>query len=373
MASDVTEAPTQDAIAESLLGPEPQEQQTAETPEVEQQQVETEVSEQPVDQEQVETEQETAEDWLPTEQDKVFAPEVYERYGQRYNLSPEQAADPLIRQLLHDKINSDLFIQQQQQFEQETPEAEQVAEPTRTEPQLTREQYFQNLDRVIAERTDPEVAKSFHADFLRAFGVPDAEIAKTSPQQAMAFTSVASKYMLNLVNTFMGDILKEQLGPQLAQAFPGFGDMYERSSMAMAWDRVRNSDPAFSSLPQYGTKEFSSKLREAAGRIPGFDEMQFTDAQGKPLPAQQNAERKYAMLAKIASGQNVNPKLLEQAAQAGARNARRADVRRSAGNLGSGQSKAATGGARPAGQFQTNSDLFDPDTMDLYQREHGRL
>jgi hypothetical protein len=100
--------------------------------------------------------------------------------------------------------------------------------------------------------------------------------------------------------------------------------------------------------------------------------MQFTDQQGRPLPAQQNAERKYAMLAKIASGQNVNPQLLQQAAAAGARNARRADVRRSAGNLGSGKSNAATG-AKGSSRFQTNSDLFDEETMDLYTQEHGRL
>jgi hypothetical protein len=149
--------------------------------------------------------------------------------------------------------------------------------------------------------------------------------------------------------------------------------MYDRSSHAMAWDRVRNSDAAFAQLPAYGTKEFSSTLREAATRIPGFDEMQFTDRNGKALPPQQNAERKYAMLAKIASGQNVDPALLQRAAQAGARNSRRAEVRRSAGNLGSGQSKAGSGATKGSSKFQTNDDLFDDDTMELYQREHGRL
>lgn len=370
MSSDVTEAPTQDAIAESLLPD--QEQQVEEQPEAEQP-VETEVQEQPLEQEQQEQVEEVAEDWLPSDQDKVFPDDVYARYAQRYNLTPEQATDPLLRQLLHDKINSDIFIQQQQQFEQEQPEPEQPAEPTRIEPQLTREQYFQNLDRVIAERTDPQVATQFHAEFLRAFGVPENEIAATSPKQAMAFTTTASKYMLNLMNTFAGDIMGAQLQQQISQAFPGFGDMYERSSMAMAWDRVRNSDPSFAQLPNYGTKEFSSKLREAAQRIPGFDEMQFTDGNGKALPAQQNAERKYAMLAKIASGQNVNPQLLQQAAAAGARNARRAEVKRSAGNLGSGQSKGATTSGRPVRGMQSNTDLFDEETMDYYQNQHGRL
>ena len=366
--ADITEAPTQDAIAESLL---PDQEQSVEQPETEQQ-VDTEIQEQPVEQEQQQTESEqVAEDWLPSDQDKVFPDEVYARYGQRYNLSPEQAADPLVRQLLHDKINSDIFIQQQQ-LEQQQVEQEPVEEPTLEQPMLSREQYFANLDQAIQQRTDPQVAKDFHAGFLRVFGVPEAEIAKTSPQQAMQFTGLMSKYALNLINTFVPDILQAQLQNQISQAYPGFGDMYERSSYAMSWDRVRNSNPSFAALPAYGTKEFSQKLREASERIPGFDEMQFTDAQGRPLPMQQNAERKYTMLAQIASGQNVDPQLLQRAAATQARNTRRADVRRSAANLGSGQSKAAAG-AQTASKFQTNQDIFDEDTMELYQKQHGRL
>ncbi len=365
--SDITEAPTQDAIADSLL---PAEEQAIEQPETEQA-LGTEVEAQPVEQEQPQEQvEEVAEDWLPSEQDKVFPDDVYERYGQRYNLTPEQASDPLVRQLLHDKINSDIFIQQPQMQQEVEPEPQ--PEPTRTEPQLTREQYFQNLDRMIQERTDPEVAKSFHADFLRVFGVSDAEIAKSSPQQAVAFTQTASKYMLNLMNTFMDDMLGARLQNQVSQAFPGFGEMYDRSSHALAWDRVRNSDQAFAQLPAYGTTAFSKTLRSAAARIPGFDEMVFTSQNGQPLPPQQNAERKYAMLAQIASGQNVNPQLLQQAAAAGARNARRAEVRRANGNLGSGQSKGASGGVKSS-QFETNADIFDDATMDIRQREHGRI
>lgn len=363
--ADVTVAAEQDAIAESLLGEETTEQ-VAEQPETEQQ-VEQEVSEQPVEQEQQEQVEETAEDWLPTEQDKVFPDEVLQRYATRYGLDEAWQANPQLKQLVIDKINSDIYLQQLQQHEAEQQEPEPEAEPTRTaEPQLTREQHFQNLARVVQERTDPEVAKAFHNEFLSIWQRPEAE-------QPLALAQVTSKYMLNLVNTFLPDMLQAQLQQQVNQLFPGFGDMYDRSSHAMAWDRVRNSDAAFAQLPAYGTKEFSSTLREAAARIPGFDEMQFTDRNGKALPPQQNAERKYAMLAKIASGQNVDPALLQRAAQAGARNQRRAEVRRSAGNLGSGQSKAATGTTKTSSKFQTNDDLFDDDTMELYQREHGRL
>ncbi len=358
--SDVTEAPTQEAIADSLL---PTEEQAVEAPEAEQQ-VETEVQEQPLEQEQPEQVEEVAEDWLPTDQDKVFPDEVYARYGERYNLSPEQAQDPLVRQLLHDKINADIYIQQQREQQEQQIEPELQAEPTREQPQLTREQYFQQLERTVQERTDPEVAKSFHREFMGVWQKPEAE-------QPMAFAQVASKYMLNLVQTFIPDLLQAQLSQQVNQAFPGFGEMYERSSYAMAWDQVRNSNPKFQELPAYGTKEFSKTLRTAAARIPGFDEMQFTDAQGKLLPPQENAMRKYSMLAQAASGQNINPQLLQQAAASGARNARRAQVTRTNGNLGSGQSKAAS--QAKSSKFQSNDDLFDQETMDMYHKEHGRL
>jgi hypothetical protein len=360
---DVTDAPTQDAIAESLL---PETEQQAEEP-VAEQPVETDQEAQTVEQEQQELQPETDPNWLPNEQDKVFSDDVYARYGERYGLSAEQAQDPLVRQLLHDKINSDIWISQQQQFaEQEYREPEAVRQPEQqqpTQPQITREQYFAQLDRAIAERTDPAIAKEFHDGFLRAFGVPETEISKASPQQAMAVTTLMSKYALNLFNTFADDMLSSRLQNQISSAYPGFGDMYERSAYAMSWDNVRNSNPAYGALPAYGTKEFSQKLREASARIPGFDEMQFTDAQNKPLPMMENAQRKYTMLAQIASGQNVDPRLVQQAAATGARNARRADVRRAAGNLGSGQSKGGSSREGQSSQFQTNQDIFDDETI----------
>jgi hypothetical protein len=369
--SDITEAPTQDAIAESLLPEEPQTATDITGTETDQQVEEFS----PENAEQVEAQpDETAEEWLPSDQDKVFTDDVLLRYAERYQKDQQWLSDPLNRQLLVDKLNSDIYFrQQQEQATYQEPEQEAEPEPVQTQqPQFTREQWFSNLSRAVEQRTDPEVAKQFHAEFLKSFGVPDAEIAKMPPQQALQFTQTASKYMLNLMHTFMGDILQATLPQQLSQVFPGFDAMYDRSSHAMAWDRVRNSDAAYSNLPAYGTKEFSSTLRQAAARIPGFDEMQFTDRNGQPLPAMENAMRKYGMLAQIAAGRNVDPALLQRAAAAGAQNARRAAVRRSAGNLGSGQSKAGSA-SQTSSKFQTNSDLFDDDTMDLYAREHGRL
>jgi hypothetical protein len=367
MPSDITDAPTQDAIAESLLGPE---EQPVEQP-VAEQQPETPVEEQPVEQEQPQEQPEAVENWLPSEQDKTFSEEALSRYAQRYGFDEQSLTNPQLRQLIVDKINSDIFIHQQQQLEAEQfVEPEPQPEPTRTQPELTREQYFQQLDQLVSQRTDPNVAKDFYTGFMKVFGVPDQEIAKNAAQ-AVPFTQLMTKYALNMVNSFLPDFLQAQLATQISQAFPGFGEMYERSSYAMAWDRVRNSNPVYADLPAYGSKQFSQQLREAAAKIPGFDEMQFTDGQGRPLSPMENSTRKYGMLAQAIKGQ-ITPELLNQAVAAKTKSIRRAEVRRSAGQLGSGQSTRASGGSG-SGRFQSNSDLFDEETMERYQNEHGRL
>ncbi len=49
--------------------------------------------------------------WLPGEQQKVFPDEVIAKYAKRYGYTEEQIRDnPGLRQLLHDKINSDIFL-----------------------------------------------------------------------------------------------------------------------------------------------------------------------------------------------------------------------------------------------------------------------
>ena len=367
--SDVTEAPTQAEIADSLVA---DEQQPVEQPEALQ-----EVDEQqPIEQEQ-EQPQET-EDWLPTDQDKTFPDDVLLRYAERYGINEQGLTNPQIRQLVVDKINTDIYVQQMQQQNQiEYEEPEPVQEPTPNQTQLTREQYYQNLDRAIAERTDPQNAmdftKGFVENFLPMFGVPQQEVARYSaaiaPQQAQAFTGWASRHMLNLANTFFGDMLGPRFKEALFQAIPGFDEgAITRWSHGQAWEKVRNSSPQFGKLPHYGTPEFSQTMRAAAERMPEIAEM-IDNLQGydaKQVP------KFYGILARIASGQNVDPATLQKAAQSVARSQRRAEIRRTNGNLGSGQSTRGSAGTGSS-QFQSNTDIFDDETMGLWQREHGRL
>lgn len=367
--ADVTDAPAQDAIADSLLGDQPTEttdNATAGT--------ESDVSEVVEAQPQTEevTQEESAEDWLPTEQDRTFSDESLLRYAERYQKDAQWLSDPLNRQLLTDKLNSDIYLRQQQ--EQEPLDELEEALPQEQRQQATQEAKIPTLDEHLAnlnqwsERyTDPKIAQNFADQFMKAFGVQEA----AKPETAMALTRTMSTFGLNLIQT----ALPQMLAPILDSVMPGFSGMYYQGARASSWDTVRNSAEQYADLPAYGTKEFVDLCNKLDGDFPALTEMgqSLERSNGGQLhgPA---ADKFYSTLAKLATRQQADPQLLEQAAQAGARNARRGDVRRANGNLGAGQSKGQIqnkGGATATGE--SNQDLFGPDTMAIWQREHGRM
>ncbi len=376
MPSDISVAPEQDAIAESLIAP-------IETPAAQdtgpEQAVDTGVEEaapQEAAEEAVATEAEDT--WLPDEQQKIFPQEVVAKYGTRYGYTAEEiAADPRLLRTLTERMNQDIYVDQlrKDQELQDLREPEQQPGPTQQQQQLpSREQYFQQLDSLVQQKTDPQVAKSFHADFLRAFNVHEEEIAKVPQETALKFTHTLTNAMLNALNTFAPDVIDPRLGSRLEQDFPQFGKMYERATYANAWDEVRNSDEAFSSLPDFGTKEFRNALRDAATALAGsperFQEMVFRTAK---TPAE-NARMKYELLAKQIIGKGSNPAVVKQAFEAGAKKGKQQAQQSAGRQLGTPVTpKAASAKQVQSPKFSTNQDIFDDATMELYGRQHGNL
>jgi len=373
--SDIADAVNQDAVADSLVAPieapAAQDTGTEEGVETESQEASQEVTEEATGTEAEDT------DWLPDEQQKVFPQEVVSKYGTRYGYTAEEIqADPRLQRTLNERMNQDIYIAQlrkdQELQDLVEPEDQQGPTPQQTQPLPTLDQHFQRIDELVRQKTDPVVAQKFNADFLRAFNVPEDEIAKVSPEQAMKFTSTVSKYMLNLISTFAADVIDPRLGQGLEQAFPQFGQMYERATYANAWDAVRNSDEAFISLPAFGTKEFRAALKDAATALAGsperFEEMQFREAKG---PAD-NARMKYELLAKQIIGKGVNPALVKQAVETGMKKGK-AQAAKQAGNLGAPVTPKAASAKSGSPQFTTNTDIFDDVAMGEYVRQHGNL
>jgi hypothetical protein len=374
MAQDITEQATQEELADSLVG-EPEEQQ-------EQQVTDTGTEEQLAEPEEQDTAEEQAEeeaDYLPNETEKVFPDEVLARYAQRYQKDEKWLADPLNKQLLIDKINSDIFLRAQQQQEQELPEFEEAEpepepEPTRQEPQITREQYVTQLQQAVSQKTDPEMAKMIFVGFNKAFGLSDQEIAasmQANPNGAMEFTKILSVGALNLINTFAQEIFGSNLKGWVEQAYPGFDQKFVRADAAESWDYLRNSVQD-AELPAYGTRDYASQARaigaEIAGSAERFEKMVFVGSNGQPLSPQQNLAEKQRMIAeRMLSGgqQQVTPAIVAQAVKTGQRIAQRSQTRRDAGNLGSGKSNAKIAA--------TGDDDFFADGIKEYERQHGSL
>jgi len=118
--------------------------------------------------------------WLPDEQQKVFTDDAIARYAKRYGYTQEQIEqNPQLRQLLHDKINSDIFLAKMrdgQSDEGEGPtlegdEAEAVAPQTQTDPAEQRKQYYSQVENIVNQTCDPVAFNELGMNVLQALSV----------------------------------------------------------------------------------------------------------------------------------------------------------------------------------------------------------
>lgn len=377
--ADVADAVSQDQLAESLMSPIEPEESTADN---------TGAGQEPVEEGQQATdpepEQEETDDWLPSEQSKVFPDAELEKYAaKRYpEILEELRAHPekaYLRQILHDKLNTDIHLQNQQSRQEfEEPEETEVTRTEPTQPQITFEQHLAEVQRIADQVTDPKMAVAFASQFLQAFGVKEAP----SPEVAQQLTRTMTTFGLNLMNTILPQMLTAPMGDNrnfiqslIEQSYEGFGETHEQTTYERAWQKAINSDPKFSSLPGFrdkGSDELRIKAAEKyAGSVEDFEAIQFKGKDGKTLSPYQNAVKKYSVLARIMAGEKVAPAEALKFIEAGKKAAGRNQQTRSAGSVSSGKSNQQISSS--SGNFQTNSDLFDAEGVDSYHRQHGRL
>ena len=380
MPSDISEAVSQDQIAESLLGEPQAEEQSQQT--VAEESVSEAEAQPTVEEEAQETESaegESADDWLPTEQEKVFPPEVLEKYAPRYGFTAEELqGDPRIARIVQDKLNSDIYINQLRQQDSLEVEEEVVQEQPRQEPTqpVSPENWASYVDQVAQRYLDPKMSNHFANNFLKAFGVKDA----ATPEMAQGLAHVFTSGVINVLNSVLPDLLNSQVGSRtffqdlMERNYEGFSESHEVTNYERAWTRAVSGSKE---LAGKSLRELGPQLQEAATRFAGspeeFENMQFRGKDGKPLSPYQNAVKKYSVLAKMLTNQKLTSQEAQNFVQAGKKAARLEQVRREAGNLGSGKSNGQIAGKTTSGQFQTNSDLFDDEAMSLYRQQHGSL
>ena len=322
------------------------------------------------------TESEDDQNWLPDEQSKVYPDEVIARYAKRYGYSPEQVAgDPHLHQLLHDKISTDVYASQlasqQTAAEEDGPTVEPVTEQQAiTDPVKQREQYYANVSAFTKQVVDPSAAEALGKRVLTHLGVDvtstDPEVqgfVKNSGQLGMTLAEGA----IDLINT-AANSSPALVRQWMEAAFPGITAMHANTLYMQEYDAVRNDvgedgQAKYGDMPDFGTKDFKSMLTKAAAKVPGFEQMVFTDPKsGRALSESQQARMRYQMLAQIASGDKPNPKVVADAINKGKETARKQQQATKQGQaLGAGKSKAQTPG----------SDNVNSDIMDAYNSRNG--
>ncbi len=314
------------------------------------------------EQDAAETEPEDDSSWLPDEQSKVYTDEAVARYAKRYGKTLEDVqADPHLRQLLHDKINSDILIARANEAEVEEPtlKAEPEAPAVPQDPAKQRAEYYEKVSTFAKQIVDPASAEALGKRLLSKFGV---DIASEDPEvQGYVKNSgdigmTLAEGAIDIMNTAGPSLIKAWI----EQAYPEFTGMYGDTLYMRQYEAVRgdvgeDGQPKYGELPDFGTKEFKSMLQTAATKIPGFEQMVFTDQKtGRALPEAQQARMRYQMLAQIASGEKPNPKVVAEAVSKGLEATRKADQTRKAGSVALGAGKVRTQ-TPPSGDDLNNS------------------
>lgn len=287
---------------------------------------------------------------LPDEQSKVWTDEALQGYAdKRYPKYAALLKDPstpeptreAVKQLMHDALNKDIYIDQLRKAGEEVEEEpleEEALEPTQElAPEEAEKAWDKALTTFSDKFTDPKTAQKFMSD-LRAV----AEI-KDPVQRDIAEVKVLTKGVANVVPAILDDYLftPGQDGASLMDKyfearFPGFAQNHQETAKSSAWEQVRTA-PEFAAakLPAYGTPEWMQSVNKVAAMMPGFEKARFSN---DPI---QNFAAKARVHAQLLAGTATQSTVATavKAVEKGKQLERQAQQRKNLGNLGAGQTK----------------------------------
>lgn len=293
---------------------------------------------------------------LPSSQSKVFSEESIQEFAQnRYpelakllndqNI-PEQSRKH-IRQVIHDKLNGDIYIQElkeQGEEGEELEETEEAAEPTQADPAQLQTEITQAINQFVDRVTDPKVAADFTDNFIKAFDIKDPQ------QRALTVTKTLSGAAVNLMRAAVPELLfspgadgKTLIDRYLEAKYEGLPGMVKTNSYGSAWENLRQSDPKFAKVPAYNTPEWKQAVQKVAEDVPGFENAVFTDKNGRLLSPYQNfVEKSKVAINLMSSRPAVAAQAIvdaNKAVETGKKVERESTRQKNNANLGAGQSR----------------------------------
>ena len=178
--------------------------------------------------------------------------------------------------------------------------------------------------------------------------------------------SLVQSAMPALVDQYMqehfGNNVMRVFSHVLESHLPGVTETFHRDQATRTWDAVRAESDSFADLPDFDSKEFMElrdKIRANNSWIDSWD----PDPKMPPLQA---LKEKAKLFARLAVGERVDPKKIQQqiadALVTGKRNAQQNTRRVSAGRM--------LGRGRTEGEFGSQKERSG--LMDAWNAQHGR-
>jgi hypothetical protein len=305
------------------------------------------------------TEESQDADWLPDEQLKVFPDEAYVTYAQkRYPelvklLNDENLPEPTrlqVKQVLHDKINSDIEIRRKAQAEESEQEEETTEEPTQqVDPVKAQAEWEQRATSFVDQVSDPEADIKWMGELEKAAQIKDPR------QRSIQQTKVLKVGVINLLRDALPAFLAGDQGmlrQYLESQYEGLGDTVKQTSWSRAWNELKSENP---NLPAYDPdpkSPWSQAIAKVADMVPGFEHFAIPGA--TPL---QNFTAKAKIAAKLLK-QGAGPNAVAEATKAvekGKQIAKESERNKNLGKLGAGQSKGQL--AKPSGNDPLKESL----------------
>lgn len=301
-------------------------------------------------------------DWLPSEQLKVFPPEVVARYAKRFGYTPEEiAADERLANALSKMINSDIEIdrrkkaEEEASAEQEESQEEEVsaAEPTPEEAAKAWTELETRLNGFVDQITDRKAAVSFTARLSKADAIKDPE------ERAVAVTKALTFGMVNVLRDALpafldgpNGVLEQRIANYIQNNLPGLSESHTQASLIGTVESIRASNPKYANMPKFGTPEWDAAAQKAADMMPGMETVTFHDEKGRPLPRMEQFKRKTEIFFRLLTNAPGAVASAQAAIDKGKQIERDNRTRKMNAVLGAGHSKGLT-------QKSTgNDDLF---------------
>jgi hypothetical protein len=294
---------TQESGAESAEVVEtaaPEETPGTEVPDGEAEATEAETEEQP---EEVEEELRVV---LPKEQAKQYSNALMGHYAKRLGATPEDLnGNAVLQKAVKQLIDQDIYAQQ---LEAKVPKEidSEEEEETEDQPQVSTDDQLAKLIQESSELNDPK--------FLEAFAGKLAA-AKDIPEQLQILTAG----MHNYLRSALPKMLEEMQSQQSAQA------EHIRSAHERAYKELQKTNL---DLPEFNSADFWALYNSALEVVPKLNEAIFTP------------QERFDTVLRIAQGRKVSAAVVEKAAEAGKKQAEKAQKTAGLGKgLGAGQSK----------------------------------